>query len=84
MVMVTLVPGLPTNGPPLHQGHVDGGFLADFSNPIPVPAAAGVPSMGEITVRKPSRLEMTIPKPPNSPRVDIFISRETLGSSRTE
>ena len=35
---------------------------------------AGVSSMGEITVRKPSLIVISIPRPPNEPLVSIFIS----------
>ena len=44
---------------------------------------AGVPFSTFTTVRFPSRIAMTKPSPPNSPRVWSFISLKNLGSSRT-
>ena len=39
---------------------------------------------GEITVSALSRIAITIPRPPNSPEVDSFISSYTSGGSSTE
>ncbi len=45
---------------------------------------AGVPFSTFMTVRFPSRMPMTKPRPPNSPRVCSRISLKCFGSSRTE
>ena len=46
--------------------------------------AAGVPGIGRITVSCPSRIEITMPRPPNSPRVLELHLRYASGVSSTE
>ena len=45
---------------------------------------AGVLSSGFITVSLPSRTEITMPRPPNSPLVEVFMSAKASGLSNTE
>ena len=49
-----------------------------IKSPAKTPALyAGVSSMGEITLTKPSSIVISIPNPPNFPRVSIVISSHT-------
>jgi hypothetical protein len=77
-VMTTLVLGSPRS---LFTASVSDMFIVDSSSictirsPAFTPALyAGVPSMGAMTVSMPSRTDITIPIPPNLPRVPIMNS----------
>ena len=45
---------------------------------------AGVDGIGRMTVRTPSRTEMTMPRPPKAPLVCMFISRYASGERNVE
>ena len=50
-------------------------------SPARTPArAAGVSSMGAMTLTKPSRVPTSMPKPPNSPWVAVCMSRKASAS----
>ncbi len=59
--------------------------IREITSPAFKPARdAGVPSRGETIVSLLSRTEITIPRPPNSPLVEVFISANASGFSKTE
>ena len=63
---------------------VDSSLIFTMRSPRSSPSrVAGVFGIGRMIVRCPSRIEMTIPSPPNSPRVLICISSNTSGVSRS-
>ncbi len=87
-VMATLVAGLPRSRSTASCRSmltVDCSSILVMTSLARTPArCAGVPLRTFTTVRLPSRMAMTNPSPPNSPRVWSFISLKKRGSSRTE
>ena len=64
---------------------VDSPSIFIITSPVLIPALyAGVFSIGEITVRRPFGMLITIPIPPNLPFVSIFKSSRASGGMNEE
>ncbi|CWM39124.1 Uncharacterised protein [Neisseria meningitidis] len=77
-VKVIFVPGLPRiffTASLTVMPRVETLSIFTMKSPLFTPArSAGVSSIGETTLTNPSSCPISIPKPPNSPLVDSFIS----------
>ena len=59
---------------------IDVPSIVAIRSPVLIPAfAAGVPSIGEITLTRPSSIVTSRPSPPYSPRVDTCMSEKFFG-----
>ena len=78
IVIVTFVPGSPRRSLTaslLVKSKVDSPSISTIRSPPWIPIRkAGVPSIGETTVGKWSRVEIVMPSPPNSPSVLVIRS----------
>ncbi len=87
-VTLTRVPGFPRSRSTASWTSmlmVDCSSIREMTSLARMPERwAGVPFRTFMTVRLPSRIPMTKPSPPNSPRVCSRISLKCLGSRRTE
>ena len=75
---VTLVRGSPRSrrtASSMGMLTVDSPLICTMRSPFFTPARpAGVSGMGFMTVSCPSRIAMTMPRPPKAPEVDVVIS----------